>query len=315
MLCSTIIPTINRATLKHAVKSALEQDLAPGFHEILIFNNSDGPLPETDWLSSPRIKIIDSHSELISASNLGASMASGKYINFLHDDDYLLPGALKALVNAAESSGSYWVCGAYNLVDDEDNFISVVRPQIKGNIFALLVGGECLPFAASVMSREAFLQAGGLDPQIRIADIDLECQIALLGNFETIDLLAAGVRLSGGKGTSHNWVSHAKQDYRTIREKALNAPAALKRMQHSVQGKVFLRGRACRAYLISAALNVLSGHFIPAGRRLVSFFRLAGFYFVLLKFWQGLFFQSHWHSVQKREQEEYFRVHHPSEQT
>lgn len=315
MLCSTIIPTINRPSLEIAVKSALEQDLAPGSHEILVFNNSDQPLPETDWLSSPQVKIIDSHSELISASNLGARMAAGKYINFLHDDDYLLPGALKALVNAAESSGCYWVCGAYNLVDDEGNLISVVRPQIEGNIFALLVGGEMLPFAGSLINREAFFQAGGFDPQVRIADIDLECQISLLGDFETIDQVVAAVRLAGGQGTSHNWMSRSKQDYRRLREKALNARTALKRMQDSVQGKVLLRGRACRAYLISTALNVLSGHFLIAGQRLVSFVRLTGFYFVQLKFWQGLFFRSHWHSVQKREQEEYFRVHHPPAQS
>jgi glycosyltransferase involved in cell wall biosynthesis len=292
MLCSTIIPTVNRHTLERSVKSALAQDLKPELHEILVFNNSNGPLPETDWLCSPQVRIIDSHSDLIDASNRGARMASGKYINFLHDDDYLLPGALQALINAAEASGSYWVCGAYNLVDDDDNFLSVLRPQIRGNIFALLVAGECLPFAASVMSRDAFLQAGGFDPQIRICDIDLECQIALLGNFETIDQLVAGVRLSGGQGTSHNWMSRSKQDYRRLREKALNGRGALKRMQNSVQqGNVFLRGRACRAYLISAALNVLGGHFIVAGRRLVSFFRLAGFYFVQLEFWQGLFFR------------------------
>ena len=98
MLCSTIIPTVNRHTLERSVKSALEQDLKPELHEILVFNNSDGPLPETDWLSSPRVKVIDSHSSLIPVSNLGARMATGKYINFLHDDDYLLPGALNALV-------------------------------------------------------------------------------------------------------------------------------------------------------------------------------------------------------------------------
>lgn len=315
MLCSTIIPTINRPTLELAVKSALAQDLAPGSHEILIFNNSDRPLPKTDWLSSLQITIIDSHSELISVSNQGAEMASGKYINFLHDDDYLLPGALKALVNAAESSKCYWVCGAYNLVDDEGNFMSVVRPQIRGNIFALLAAGECLPFAASLIKRDAFIQAGGFDPQVRIIDIDLESQIALLGNFETISQLVAAVRLAGGKGTSHNWVSRAKQDYRTSREKALNAPAALERMQDSVKGDVFLRGRACRVYLFSAALNLLNRHFIVASRRLISLFRLAAYYFVLPKFWRGLAFRGHWHNIQKKEQEEYFRAHQHSEQT
>ena len=61
-VCSTIIPTINRPTLGRSVQSALEQDLEPGSHEILVFNNSDKPLTGMDWLSSPLVKVIDTHS-------------------------------------------------------------------------------------------------------------------------------------------------------------------------------------------------------------------------------------------------------------
>ena len=314
MLCSTIIPTVNRHTLERSVRSALEQDLQPESHEILVFNNSDGPLPETDWLSSPQIKVINTHSNLIDASNLGAEMAAGKYINFLHDDDYLLPGALKALVEMAEASGNYWITGAHNLVDDEDNFISVVRQQIKGNIFALLVGGECLHLSTSVIKRAAFLQVGGFDPQIwGRTDLDLECQLALLSDFQSIDQVVATVRLSGGKGASHNWMSRIKQDHRVMREKALNAHGALARMRSSVEGDVFLRGRACRSYLFSAGLNFLNSHFVVASRRLVSLLRLTGYYFVLPKFWRGLFFQDNWHNVQKIQQERHFKTYFPSE--
>jgi glycosyltransferase involved in cell wall biosynthesis len=314
MLCSTIIPTVNRPSLERSVKSALQQDLRPELHEILVFNNSDKPLPETDWLSSPRITVIDSHSELIGASNMGAKMASGKYINFLHDDDYLLPGALKALVNAGEISGSYWICGAYNLVDDKDNFISTVPQQVKGNIFALLVGGECLHLVASVINREAFLQIGGFDPQIPgRTDLDLECQLALSSDFQSIDQVVATVRLSGGKGASHDWMRDIKQDHRAMREKALNSNGALARMRDSVRCDVKLRGRACRSYLFSAALNFLDSHFVVASQRLVSLLRLTSFYFVLPKFWRGLLFRDHWHNVQKSQQEWHFKTHFTSE--
>jgi glycosyltransferase involved in cell wall biosynthesis len=316
MLCSTIIPTVNRPSLERAVKSALEQDLKPELHEILVFNNGDKPLPETDWLSSPLVRVINTYSNVNDASNKGARIASGKYINFLHDDDYLLPGALNELVDIAEASGSYWVCGAYNLADDEGNFISTVRPKIKGNIFALLVAGECLNLAASVINREAFLRVGGFDLQIPgLSDIDLQCQLALLSDFDSIDQIVATARLAGGKGKSHNWTSRTKQDHRSMREKALNSDGALVRMMDSVQGHVFLRGRACRAYLFSAVLNFLDSNFVVTSRRLISLLRLASYYFVLPDFWRGLFFRSHWHNVQKSEQEEYFRIHYPSEKT
>jgi len=316
IVCSTIIPTINRPTLERSVKSALEQNLNPDSHEILVFNNSEEPLPETDWLSSPQVKVIHSRSNVNEASNDGAKMASGKYINFLHDDDYLLPGALKTLVELAENSGNYWVCGGYNLIDDEDNFVTEVRPQIKGNIFALLVGGECLHLAASLVNRDAFLRVGGFDLEVfGLSDIDLESQLALVSDFESVDKIVATVRVAGGKGKTHDWTSRTQKDFRSMREKALNSNGALIRMMDSVRGDVLLRGRACRSYLFSAALNFLDGHIGVATRRIISLLPLTSFYFIFPNFWRGLFFRSHWHNVQKSEQEEYFRTHYPSEKT
>lgn len=309
MLCSTIIPTVNRATLARSVQSALQQDLGPALHEILVFNNSQGELTDSDWMRSPQVKIINTHSNVNHASNAGAAMATGEYLHFLHDDDYLLPGALPALVRAAESSRCFWVTGAYNLIDDDGNFMSTVRPVIRGNVFALLVAGECLHLGASVINRAAFLQVGGFDLQIfNIADLDLECQLALLSDFASIDQIVATIRLAGGKGTTHNWTSRTKPDFRAMREKALNAPHALPRMINSVQGDLFLRGRACRTYLFSAALNLLDRRLMLASRRLFALPRLASYYFIRPTFWRGLFFKSYWHNIQKHEQTQYFNT-------
>jgi GT2 family glycosyltransferase len=194
-------------------------------------------------------------------------------------------------------------------VDDEGNFISAVRPQIEGNVFALLVGGECLHLAASLINREAFLRVGGFDLEVfHISDIDLESQLALLSNFKSIDQIVATVRLAGGKGTTHDWESHTKEDHRRFREKALNSNGALNRMRDSVHGNIILRGRACRTYLFSALLNIRNGHIVVAARRFVSLILLASYYFVLPDFWRGLFFRSHWHNVQKIEQEQHFKA-------
>lgn len=309
MLCSTIIPTVNRSTLERSVWSAINQDLGPELHEILVFNNSKGDLTESDWMSSRQVKIINTRSNVNHASNLGAEMAAGRYLHFLHDDDCLLPGALNALIEKAEASGCFWVNGAYNLIDDKGNYISTVQPKITGNIFALLVAGECLHLGASVIHREAFRKVGGFDLQVfSQSDIDLECQLALLSDFASIDQVVASIRLAGGTGTTHNWTSNTKPDFRKMREKALNSDGALPRIVDSIQGDIFLRGRACRTYLFSTVLNLLDRHFIMASRRLVSSLRLTSYYFVLPNFWRGLFFRSHWHNVQKHEQKQYFKT-------
>lgn len=306
MLCSTIIPTINRPSLEQAVKSAVDQELSSDLHEILIYNNSPQPLPDTDWLKSSKVTVVNSHSNMIDALNKGAVLASGTYINFLDDDDYLLPGALKALLDKATTTACDWVVGAYNLVDDDGDLISVVRPQVKGNILALLVGAENLHFAASVIRKDAYLRVGGMDPQILVwSDLDLECQIALKGDFESINKVVATVRLSGGSGSYFDY-SGLTQDYRRIRDKVFSSHDALARIKDSVKGDVFLRGRACRAYLFSSVLNLFAGQIVEASKRAISFLSLASYYTTLPDLWRGLFFRGHWHTVEKSKQEEYF---------
>lgn len=312
IICSTIIPTVDRHTLERSVMSALNQDLDPDLHEILVFNNGKGFLTRSDWMNSPQVRIIDTHSNLIHASNLGAEMATGKYINFLHDDDYLHSGALKSLVNAAEESGCDWVSGAYHLVDDEGNYVSTEQPQINGNVFAFLLSGECLHFANSLINREVFLKVGMLDPQIRAAsDLDVECQMALVSDFKCIDQVVATVRIAGGKGSTID-TSGVSRDHRRLREKALDSPKALTRLLDSIKSDIFLRGRISRAYLFSSVWNILRGHLIVAGNRLVSFLHLAGFYPLLPNFWRGFFFRSHWYAIGKPMQKQHFKTLFPS---
>ncbi|MCE5307541.1 MAG: glycosyltransferase [Acidobacteriales bacterium] len=288
MICTTIIPTINRPTLERTVKSVLDQGLDPTQHEILIFNNSDKQLPEANWLRSPKIRIIESHSNVIDASNRGGAMARGKYVNFLHDDDYLLPNALNGLLALAESSGCSWVYGAYELVDDTTNAVSLVPARTRGNMFAWFISGEGIHFACSVIRRDVFLRAGGLDATLIVSpDSGLMCQVALLGNFECTSQVVAVVRRSGGSGTSMRF-DRIKQDHWKLREKALDSPLASRRMWDSIGHHVVLRQRACRVYLASSVRNMLSGRLRVAAGRFVTFVRLAGSCVYVWSFWRGV---------------------------
>ncbi len=290
MFCSTIIPTVGRPALTRAVNSALEQDLEPGQHEIIVVNDSGSPLTETDWLKLPQVKVINTNRcERSVARNVGAAIASGKYLNFLDDDDYLLPGGLKALLNVAKTSDCCWIYGAQNLVDDEGSHISVNRPTVKGNIFALLVAGAALHLGPALIDRKTFFSVGGFDPLLTvIEDRDLACRLALTGNFDQTDYLVHCVRVGDQGNTTTDWTK-ATTVSRIVREKAFNAPGALKRMLDSVQGDVFQRGRGCRACLISAGLNIMDFHFFVGGSRMFFCLRLAAFYPLLPDFWRGFF--------------------------
>jgi len=307
MLCSTIIPTVNRPSLETAVRSALAQDLDPESYEIIVVNDSGKPLHHVDWLESPRIKIVNTkRCERSIARNVGAAVASGKLLHFLDDDDYLLPGGLPALLTVAEVKDCHWVHGALNRVDNDDSFISVNRHDIEGNIFAYVVAGETIHLSSSLIRREAFFQVGGFDPGLTtIEDRDLECRIALISDFARTDHVITHVRVGIGGTSTTDW-SRATRDHRIVREKVLNTSGALIRMLDSIGGKVHLRGRCCRAYLASAVLNLRDGRFFVACSRLFPVVRLAGLYAFLPTFWRGLFHRSYWHSVERQREEEHY---------
>lgn len=96
-LLSVIIPTHNRPKyLPRAVKSALDAAPNGDVEVIVVPNGGDETWRESlaDLLVDPRIIVSPieiGHANV--ARNHGMSLATGKYIRFLDDDDYLLPHA------------------------------------------------------------------------------------------------------------------------------------------------------------------------------------------------------------------------------
>lgn len=308
MLCSTIIPTINRPSLERAVKSALEQGLGEAQHEIIVVNDSGRPLPDHDWLRSPQVKIVNTnHCERSLARNVGAAIATGKYVDFLDDDDRLLPHALHALLDAAQASGSVWVYGALNRVDDNNKIMSVNRPEVKGNLFAHTVAGDSIHLGASLLDREAFIHVGGFDSGFKTAeDRDLQRRIAIKYDFGRTDYLVANVRVGELGNTSTDWSKKTIQN-RLIRENALNSPGALSRILDSVKGDSNLRGRCFRAYAVSALLNFGAARLFVAISRLCDAILLTGLHFFRREFWRGVSTRSHWHKFEKDREEGYYQ--------
>jgi glycosyltransferase involved in cell wall biosynthesis len=312
MLCSTIIPTVNRPSLERAVKSALEQGLGPEEHEIIVVNDSGRPLPETDWLQSPQIIILNTNkTERSVACNTGSAIATGKYIKILHDDDYLLPGALKALVEVAEKTGCYWAYGGFNRVDDDNEFMSTQQPEVRGNLFAHSVAGDSLHLSASLIRRDVYFKLGAFDPlNLTSEDIDLQWRVALNGNIFFANQLVANIRVGSLGNTTTNW-SNKTHDMRIVREKALDATGAFTRVKDSVRGDATLRGRCCRAYIVSAVLNLRAGNFCSVTKRLICALFLAGPSSLLPEFWRGMLMRSHWHRNEKGREEEHYATRHP----
>lgn len=149
-LVSIVIPTHNRPQLLwRAIDSALGT-VPDGDVEVIVVPNG----PDTSWRSvatnyakNPRIlwqPIETAHGNV--ARNQGMALAKGKYIRFLDDDDYLLPGSVEQ-VGAIERTQAEICSGLLANVDQTGrNLGQVGFPLTKDFLCAAVyVSGFTLP--------------------------------------------------------------------------------------------------------------------------------------------------------------------------
>ena len=144
---SYIIPTIGRKSLEIAAQSVLSQDFSHANFEIIVVNDSGSLLPSAEWHASPRVRIINTNKcERSFARNSGAAVAKGKYLAFLDDDDWILPGALNAFWQLANRyPNAAWLYGGIQIVDEHRTVLAEINSNLKGNCFAQIMGGSWAP--------------------------------------------------------------------------------------------------------------------------------------------------------------------------
>ena len=126
-LVSVCIPTYNRPEyVRRAVESCLRQT-HPHF-EIIITDNStndDSADMAAKW-TDPRIHYYKNDGNVgpVVSSNRAVSLATGKYIKFLMDDDLLKPRCLQLMVKGLEENPTAGVAMApMDLIDENDRRI------------------------------------------------------------------------------------------------------------------------------------------------------------------------------------------------
>jgi glycosyltransferase involved in cell wall biosynthesis len=264
MFLTTIIPTIGRKVLQRAIHSVLEQDFSSAEYEVIIINDSGTPLPEEDWQQSLNVRVLNSNRvERCVARNLGAAVAQGRYLHFLDDDDWLLPGALEAFWRLSHKHpNSPWLYGGTLLFDRHESPVIRLVHDLSPNCFTQLMAGEWIPLQASIIHHEQFHKVGGFDPLIPgVEDIDLARRMALHFDFNNTGELVAAV----GMGTSGSTTNQAKArlDGRKARELILNEPGVYNRLWQSADNE-FWRGRIVRLYLTSSHWNLAHGKLLTA---------------------------------------------------
>lgn len=287
MFCTTVVPTINRPTLSKSVLSVLNQKFDDADHELIVVNDSGEELPHMEWQSDERVRMIDTNRrERSVARNTGAAIARGEYLHFLDDDDILLPGALNSFWQLHQEKKAVWLYGSYRTVDLNCDLIEEFHPGINGNISALLVAGESIPFPVSLLRTNVFFDAGGFDPNLSYAeDRDLGRRISVLGDVAWTPAVVAQLRV-GRCGSTSDWSRKSVND-RWGREKALDIQKTFARVRASANSH-YWHGRVCRAYFASAVWNLRRRKIFAAMSRLIASLAFTGRHTLSAEFWGGL---------------------------
>lgn len=162
-MLSVVIPTFGRPHyLTAAIRSALD-DLGSDVEVIVVPNG-----PDTSWREvagffddDDRVRfspIVTPHAN--HARNHGMSLARGKYLRFLDDDDLLLPGASRHQCQLLDDVGAEVCSGSVNLVRDDDKVFRVwVQPETNDFIEAMLSPERVTATNAHVFLRESLAGA------------------------------------------------------------------------------------------------------------------------------------------------------------
>lgn len=265
---STVIATIGRRSLDRAIRSVLEQQ-APLQFELIVVNDRPQPLPRKAWHTDRRVRILNTNRrERSFARNTGAATARGRYLHFLDDDDYLLPGAWAAMLSLLhDHPGHACYHGATLLVDRENRPLMTLQPQFQGNVFVQSMAGEWFPLQSTWIAADSFFALGGFDPTVTgIEDIDLMRRLTLHGNLAFTTQALAAVSM-GAQGSTTN-TKAAVELGRAARERLFCHPAFFGRLRQSAHGP-YWHGRWVRAYATSAIWNARRRRWSASASRLI----------------------------------------------
>jgi len=272
MFCSVIIPTIGRDSLTRAVNSVLEQSAGSLNLEVIVVNDAGQPLADEPWLLSEQIRVINTnHRERCVSRNTGAAIARGKYLWFLDDDDWLLPGAIETFLRlAAESKEAAWLYGGIRVVEESGMVLGEENSGLNGDCLAPVLGGAWVPIQSSLVRQDIFFQVGGFDPHIiGTEDLDLCVRIAAIGRFANATEKVACLFRGGSWETSTDYL-RAPQDVRISRNRLLGEKGISKRIVKSARSNTessYWFGRVVRVYSSSIVFNLRTRRLFTAVSR------------------------------------------------
>ncbi|MBD2495550.1 glycosyltransferase family 2 protein [Nostoc sp. FACHB-280] len=196
MKFSIVITTYNRVSLlRRAVDSAINQTIPC---EVIVADDCSTDDTQA-YVESLGDKVIYHRNEVnkghAATVNAGVKQASGDWIKFLDDDDYLASNCIEEMAKAIALCPSAVICSCVAAQVNEHELELSRTPQLGPGLafsvpqadihYGMLL--ELLPFGTPVQvacSRDAFFKTGGWDSQLdaNCDDIDSWLRIAQFGD-------------------------------------------------------------------------------------------------------------------------------------
>lgn len=197
---SIILPVCNQVETTRACLEALIKNTPGPLFELILLDlgSTDGTGDLLRQLSGDvHIAGLGPACTVVEAFNRGARLASSPYLVFLHNDVFVQPGWLEAMIALAETDGriaavtpkiigrSGLLQSAGGRIDSHGRVVDLGRGQDPlSPAYQIPANVDFTPGACALVRKEAFESAGGFDPQFSPAyyeDADLGLTLQRLG--------------------------------------------------------------------------------------------------------------------------------------
>lgn len=181
---SVIVPLYNMADyVEAAIESALQQTGVS--LEVIVVDDAstDDSVTKVQGLRDPRVRLerLPQNAGVAAARNRGLQLASGRWIQFLDPDDWLLPDKLRRQLMVADRAGV--IAGRWREQPEAGGRQQRLRPEFDfaADAFEQIVRGNPFPIHAMLVRRDLALAVGGFDGGVHHEDWDFWLKLAACG--------------------------------------------------------------------------------------------------------------------------------------
>jgi len=162
---SIIIPTFNRADLLRQTLASVQQQTFQDWECIVVDdgstdNNEQVTLEFSD--QDARFRFLTRPDNLAkganSCRNFGFSQSKGEFVNWFDSDDVMLPGFLKAKLDAVRNGIDLVICTGWYASENLEQG-AAIPIDIEGNLFSDYVMWKAMILTPSVLFRRSFLSS------------------------------------------------------------------------------------------------------------------------------------------------------------